>query len=115
MPTLGAVGEIARAFGKPVLTSNLCLSWALGKRLGITASDAEVKQRILAIPAFQENGHFIGEDRYRVILTTPKVQVDGKTEIKAADLNRRCRVHPSARSYPSKASDVKYLPGLSAT
>jgi len=38
MPTLGAVGEIARAFGKPVLTSNLCLSWALGKRLGLDAA-----------------------------------------------------------------------------
>jgi len=37
MPTLGAVGGIARAFGKPVLSSNLCLSWALGKRLGIAA------------------------------------------------------------------------------
>lgn len=28
-----------------------------------------------------------GEDRYRVILTTPKVQVDGKYEIKSAELN----------------------------
>jgi maleate isomerase len=34
MPTLRAVGEIARAFGKPVLSSNLCLSWALERRLG---------------------------------------------------------------------------------
>ena len=31
----------------------------------------------------------VGEDRYRVILTTPTVQVDGKTEIKVADLNRK--------------------------
>lgn len=29
------------------------------------------------------------EDRYRVILTTPTVQIDGKTEIKAADLNKK--------------------------
>ena len=29
------------------------------------------------------------EDRYRVILTTPTVQIDGKTEIKAEDLNRK--------------------------
>lgn len=29
------------------------------------------------------------EDRYRVILTTPTVQVDGKTEIKAEELNRK--------------------------
>lgn len=31
----------------------------------------------------------VTEDRYRVILTTPAAQVDGKTEIKAADLNRK--------------------------
>ncbi len=30
-----------------------------------------------------------GEDRYRVILTTPTVQIGGKTEIKAADLNKK--------------------------
>jgi peptidyl-prolyl cis-trans isomerase D len=37
-------------------------------RLGITASDAEVRERILAIPAFQENGRFIGDARYRQLL-----------------------------------------------
>ena len=31
----------------------------------------------------------LGADRYRVILTTPNAQIDGKTEIKAADLNRK--------------------------
>lgn len=31
----------------------------------------------------------VGEDRYRVILTTSKVQIDGKTEIKIADLNAK--------------------------
>jgi tetratricopeptide (TPR) repeat protein len=31
----------------------------------------------------------VGEDRYRVVLTTPNVQVDGKTEIKGADLNKK--------------------------
>jgi len=31
----------------------------------------------------------VGDDRYRVILTTPNVQVDGKTEIKSGDLNRK--------------------------
>jgi peptidyl-prolyl cis-trans isomerase D len=44
------------------------ISVAEAKRLGITASDEEVKQRILAIPAFQENGTFIGFDRYRQML-----------------------------------------------
>src|SRR4029453_18133805 len=37
-------------------------------RQGIDASDAEVRSRILAIPAFQENGQFIGDVRYRQIL-----------------------------------------------
>lgn len=31
----------------------------------------------------------VTKDRYRVILTTPTVQVDGKTEISAADLNKK--------------------------
>ena len=31
----------------------------------------------------------VGEDRYRVILTTPDAQTDGKTEISAEDLNRK--------------------------
>jgi len=37
-------------------------------RRGITVTDDEVRQRILALPAFQENGQFIGEARYRQIL-----------------------------------------------
>jgi peptidyl-prolyl cis-trans isomerase D len=36
-------------------------------KLGITASDAEVRARILALPAFQENGRFL-EERYRQVL-----------------------------------------------
>ena len=44
------------------------VSLAEARRLGITASDAEVTQRILAIPAFQENGQFIGVERYRQML-----------------------------------------------
>jgi peptidyl-prolyl cis-trans isomerase D len=38
------------------------------RRQNITASDAEVRARILALPAFQENGHFIGDARYRQLL-----------------------------------------------
>ena len=41
---------------------------AEAKRLGITASDQEVRARILAIPAFQENGQFIGDQRYLQML-----------------------------------------------
>jgi maleate isomerase len=38
MPTLRAVGPLAREFGKPVLSSNLCLSWALANRVGLRAA-----------------------------------------------------------------------------
>ena len=37
-------------------------------RLGIIVSDEEVRQRIFAMPAFQENGGFIGEQRYQQLL-----------------------------------------------
>ncbi|HEX3703888.1 MAG TPA: peptidyl-prolyl cis-trans isomerase [Vicinamibacterales bacterium] len=37
-------------------------------RVNISASDEEVRQRILSYPAFQENGGFIGEQRYRQLL-----------------------------------------------
>ncbi len=37
-------------------------------RLGIAASDEEVRRRILSYPAFQENGTFIGEQRYVQLL-----------------------------------------------
>jgi peptidyl-prolyl cis-trans isomerase D len=41
---------------------------AEARKQGITASDVEVRQRILAMPAFQENGRFVGEQRYRQAL-----------------------------------------------
>jgi peptidyl-prolyl cis-trans isomerase D len=48
------------------------------KRVGIDASDAEVRERILALPAFQENGQFIGDQRYRQLLQmqTPPMRPD---------------------------------------
>jgi len=53
-------------------------SLAEAKRLGIKASDAEVRERILSLPAFQENGQFIGDQRYRQLLRmqTPPLRVD---------------------------------------
>jgi peptidyl-prolyl cis-trans isomerase D len=41
---------------------------AEARRQGIRVNDVEVRQRILAIPAFQENGQFVGEARYRQML-----------------------------------------------
>lgn len=37
---------------------------------GITVSDAEVRAQIMAIPGLQENGQFIGEQRYRQLLSS---------------------------------------------
>ena len=37
-------------------------------RLGITVSDAELHERIIRMPGFQENGHFVGYARYQQIL-----------------------------------------------
>src|SRR3954469_11841356 len=41
---------------------------AEAERLGIKVSDEEVRQRIFSTPAFQENGVFIGEQRYQQLL-----------------------------------------------
>src|SRR5438128_3700178 len=41
---------------------------AEAERLGIAVSDEEVRQRIFTMPAFQDNGAFIGETRYRQLL-----------------------------------------------
>ena len=41
---------------------------AEAEKMGITVTDDEVKAQIVAIPGLQENGHFIGEDRYRALL-----------------------------------------------
>lgn len=41
---------------------------AEAQRLGITVSNQEVAQQIFTIPVFQENGAFIGEQRYRQLL-----------------------------------------------
>jgi len=41
---------------------------AESRKQGITVNDVEIRQRILALPGFQENGKFVGEQRYRQIL-----------------------------------------------
>jgi peptidyl-prolyl cis-trans isomerase D len=41
---------------------------AEANRLNLSVRDAEVRAQILNFPAFQENGQFIGEDRYRALL-----------------------------------------------
>ena len=41
---------------------------AESRKQGISVSDVEIRERILALPGFQENGRFIGEQRYRSLL-----------------------------------------------
>jgi peptidyl-prolyl cis-trans isomerase D len=41
---------------------------AEAEKQGITVSDVEIRERILAMPGFQENGKFVGEARYRQVL-----------------------------------------------
>src|SRR5215218_6273001 len=41
---------------------------AESRKQGITVSDVEIRERILALPGFQDNGKFVGEQRYRQIL-----------------------------------------------
>src|SRR5215813_1116265 len=41
---------------------------AEARRLGVRVSDEEVRQRIFAMPAFQDNGQFIGDVRYQQLL-----------------------------------------------
>ncbi len=50
---------------------------AEASRLGITATDQEVRTRIASMPGLQENGQFIGEQRYRQLLQmqTPPLTV----------------------------------------
>ena len=53
-------------------------SLAEAEKLGIRASDQEVVARIQSLPAFQENGRFAGETRYRQVLNaqSPPIRPD---------------------------------------
>ena len=55
------------------------------ERAGITVSDAEVRAQIIAIPGLQENGQFIGEQRYRQLLaqqTPPLTPADFEQSVR---------------------------------
>jgi peptidyl-prolyl cis-trans isomerase D len=41
---------------------------AEARKQGLKVTDVEIRERILALPGFQENGKFVGEQRYRQIL-----------------------------------------------
>ena len=42
------------------------------ERLGLRVSDAELRQRIITFPAFQQDGQFIGSERYRQLLASQR-------------------------------------------
>ena len=43
-------------------------AYAEADRLGFAVSDAEVRARIVSLPAFQQNGQFVGEEAYMQLL-----------------------------------------------
>jgi peptidyl-prolyl cis-trans isomerase D len=45
---------------------------AEAERQGLTVSDGELRERLVRLPMFQENGVFIGEDRYRQMLDSSR-------------------------------------------
>ena len=56
---------------------------AESRKQGLTVSDVEIRERILALPGFQENGKFVGEQRYRQILqfqNPPMTTADFETQ-----------------------------------
>jgi peptidyl-prolyl cis-trans isomerase D len=45
---------------------------AAARQLGMSVSDAELRERILRMPGFQMNGEFIGDKRYRQVLASQR-------------------------------------------
>ena len=70
-------------------------------RLGMQVSNAELRERILRMPGFQENGQFVGDARYRQVLSLQR------PPIRAADFEAQLRkgllaekLHSSKASLP---------------
>jgi peptidyl-prolyl cis-trans isomerase D len=62
------------------------LIFGLAKELGITASDVEVKNRIITLPGLQREGQFIGYEEYRRVLaynhiTVPQFEEEMQQEL----------------------------------
>ncbi|MGE0814492.1 MAG: peptidyl-prolyl cis-trans isomerase [Vicinamibacterales bacterium] len=67
---------------------------AEARRQGLSVSDAEVRERILSLPAFMENGKFIGEARYRDLLARqnpPLSTRDFEDQFRKAILSEKLR------------------------
>jgi peptidyl-prolyl cis-trans isomerase D len=67
---------------------------AESRKQGISVSDVEIRERILALPGFQENGKFVGEQRYRQILqfqNPPMTTADFERSLRRALLIEKLR------------------------
>ena len=75
-------------------------------------ADEEVRQRIFAIPAFQENGHFIGDARYQQLLRVqrpPLSPTDFEDGIRKTLLIEKLRSSLTAwLSIPDKELEQEY-------
>jgi peptidyl-prolyl cis-trans isomerase D len=85
---------------------------AESQRLNIQVSDQEVRQIILTLPAFQENGAFIGEQRYRQLLAMqrpPLTTSDFEESVRSSLLIDRLRTAVTAwLSVPDHELDEEY-------
>jgi peptidyl-prolyl cis-trans isomerase D len=64
------------------------------RRQNLRVSDVEVRQRILSLPAFMENGAFIGEARYRQLLSSQPVPLSTREfedQLRSAILQEKLR------------------------
>jgi peptidyl-prolyl cis-trans isomerase D len=60
---------------------------AEARRIGISVSDAELRERLLRMPEFQDNGQFVGEARYRAVLRMqrpPRTPAEFEEELRKA-------------------------------
>ena len=82
--------EVLRSLGidRQILQGliNRYVALSEAERLGLTVSDAEVRERIISLPAFQQNGQFIGEQRYQQLLllqTPPLTAAEFEDEVRS--------------------------------
>lgn len=58
---------------------------AAANQLGLSVSDAELKERIMRMPGFQQDGQFVGDTRYRQVLAMQR------PPLRAADFEKQLR------------------------
>ena len=97
LQTSGEISEeVLRSLGidRQILQSliNEYAALSEAERLGLSVSDAEVRERILSMPDFQENGQFIGEQRLQQILrlgSPPRTLIQYQEDVRSAILLQR--------------------------